>query len=411
MKFFACLGLSALVFLPAFSSAQVHLNASDLLRKASLSFSPHGGTFQAGSVFDVQTFLDTRSNSINTVELHISFPPDKLFLVRPSGDKSIIGLWLEPPKYSNTDGTASFVGIIPGGIVTNSGLISTLTFRAKAAGEAVVKVTLQSRVLMNDGLGTDAVVDYGRATYTISPKPPDGISVYSETHPIQDKWYNNNNPIIQWDKDSDSVDFSYTLDNQPFTVPDNIVDTKDALMQFPNLKDGVYFFHIKAHRNNVWGVPTHFALRIDTQPPAKFTPKADFIDSEHVLISFYTTDLLSGIDHYEVGVVDTSQPSTEAPAFVPVDSPYQLPVAPDNANVIVRAIDRAGNVQDSTLPVSPSINRLSQRYAFTLLTMLAALLLLMILHFFFGHHFIRHMERFIALWKKEEEAERHDDKI
>lgn len=401
----------ALFISPAFSFAQtVYLDAQSLVGRASLVFSPKAGTFQEGSVFDVQVFLDTRGQSVNTVELHVSFPTDKLFLVRPSGDKSIIGLWLEPPKYSNTDGRASFIGVIPGGIVTNSGLISTLTFRTKAAGTAVVKVASTSRVLMNDGLGTDAEVDYGRASYSVTAKPPDGIAVFSETHPIQDRWYNNNNPILQWDKDGEAVDFSYTLDNQPFTVPDNVVDTQDALKQFQNLKDGVYYFHIKARKNNVWGVPTHFALHIDAHPPASFRPSVDFIDSGHVLISFFTTDLLSGLDHYEVGVIDSSQPSTEAPAFVPAESPYQLPSVPDNANVIVRAIDRAGNVRDSRISVSPSSHRFLQKYASFFLAGTLVLLLLMILHYFFGHHLIAHFKRLMAAWKKEETKHR-DDKL
>ena len=59
--------------------------------------------------------------------------------------------------------------------------------------------------------------------------------------------------------------------------------------------------------------------RYDT--PADFKPKAEYLVAatimvERTLVSFLTTDNLSGIDHYEVGVIDKSQPATESPVFL-----------------------------------------------------------------------------------------------
>lgn len=389
----------------ALAQTQTNVDVQTLLQKVSLSLSPQSGSFQEESTFDVNVFLDTRGGAINTVELHISFPPDKLTLVRPLGNKSIIGVWLESPAYSNTDGTAEFIGIIPNGIKTSNGLIGTLTFRAIASGEATVKILSNSRVLVNDGLGTEAIVDLGRAVYTIIPKPPEGVAVFSETHPVQDQWYNNNSPSFTWQKDAGVNGFSYLIDTKPFTVPDNAIVSGNSGVSFQELKDGVWYFHIKAQKNGIWGSTTNFAAHIDTEPPAKFYPEAQIIDANHVLISFFTTDVLSGIDHYEVGVIDRSQPAVESPAFVPAESPYQLPKVPGDANVVVRAIDRAGNVRDATIAVHTSLYLYLQNHAWFIWILFFALLALAIVHYFFRHHLAVHVKRFVALWKKEEKKE------
>ena len=388
------------------AQSTINLDANKLIKRAGLYLSPKSGSFQEGSTFDVGIYLDTRGSVLNTVELHISFPKDKLTLVRPLGGRSIIGVWLEAPTFSNVDGTAAFIGIIPNGIKTNSGLIGTMTFRAVSSGEAVINILPNSRVLVNDGVGTEAVVDFGSAVFSVLPKPPEGVLVFSDTHPVQDFWYNNNNPVFNWQKETGVSGFSYLVDTEPLTVPDNSLEsTTTTSTAFQNLKDGAWYFHVKAQKNGAWGSATHFATRIDTEPPARFSPKSQIIDSEHVLISFFTTDVLSGIDHYEVGVVDRSQPSIEAPAFVVAESPYQLPDVPDNARVVIRAIDKAGNVRDEALTVRTSLHSYLQANMYLILILLLALVVILLLHYFFGHHLVAHAKRFIALWKKEEAAE------
>jgi hypothetical protein len=78
--------------------------------------------------------LDTNGTSINGIEVRLNFDSDRLAIVQASTGQSIVGVWVEPPTYDNTRGTASYVGVIPNGIVTDSGVIGTITFRAKSAG-------------------------------------------------------------------------------------------------------------------------------------------------------------------------------------------------------------------------------------------------------------------------------------
>lgn len=397
-----------------YADAQYSVNASDLLARSALTFSPRSGSFEEGSTFQVPILVDTKNRSVNGIEVKVNFDSRKLLIVNPISGNSIIGVWVEPPKYDNIAGTASYVGVVPGGINTEAGLVGTITFKAKSSGNAVVTISQSSRVLLNDGLGTPTILDTGRAEYSIFPKAPDGVVVFSETHPSQSAWYNNNTPVLSWNKDEDVTGFSFVLDNKPNTIPENVVNTEDSTMSFENLNDGLWYFHIKAFKKGVWGTTGNFLVRIDTTPPAEFKPKEDFLVSEsvlakRVLVSFFTTDNLSGLDHYEVGVIDKNQPPTESPAFVQTESPFQLPLVEDgNVRVIVRAIDRAGNIRDESIDVrTPFIFEifLKQYLIYILVGIILLGFFVLVLHYLVGHHVIRHLRRVMQIVKKEEEVQ------
>ncbi len=55
---------------------------------ATLSLSPSSKSITVGETFDVSVFLDTGGNTINTVDIFVKFPSDKLQVVSPSIGKS-----------------------------------------------------------------------------------------------------------------------------------------------------------------------------------------------------------------------------------------------------------------------------------------------------------------------------------
>ena len=270
----------------------------------------------------------------------------------------------------------------------------------------------ESSLLANDGLGTEMDAQFGRAAYTITPTPPGGITVFSPTHPFSSVWYNNNSPVIQWQIDPGVTDFSYVLDNDPNTVPGDTPNTTGTTVAYPNLGDGLWYFHIKARKLGVWGTTTNFLMQIDTQPPAAFTPLADVIgsgSSTKALISFFTTDALSGVDHYEVAVTDNNASAVASPVFIQAESPYQLSVTqPGSYHAIVRAVDKAGNIRDESIDLTislPFIEFLKKNDLQVILILLLFLILLFILHYFFGHKLLRRVHRAIIA---AEQADRMD---
>ena len=394
----------------------VHLQAHFNEPKAQLFFSSRSGTFTEGTTFEVPVLLDTQGTKINAIELYINFDPHKLAIVKPSSDKSIIAIWLEPPTYSNTSGTAKIIGGIPNGISTASGLVTSITFKALESGPARVSISNQSRVLANDGYGTDLLTQFDSASYSIVPKAPNGVKVFSETHPFDDHWYNNNSPVLAWDKEQDVSGFSYTIDNIPSTIPNNTIQSTSTVTSFENLQDGLWYFHIKALKKQIWGATSHFLVRIDTKPPATFTPSQDVLTAaaaNPTLITFFTTDALSGIDHYEIGVIDKTTAQESAPLFVQTESPYQVPrTINGKARVIVRAFDRAGNVRDASIDVvttSSTIRAISEfmnkHSMVIILSLIALIIILVILHYLYGHHLLRRIRRIAAALEKENAQE------
>ncbi|MGI9118281.1 MAG: cohesin domain-containing protein [Minisyncoccia bacterium] len=387
-------------FTVVFAEQILNVDASSLVARSEISITPQQASFTEGSVFEVPILINTKGRSINTIELNLKFDPTKLSIVKPSTGKSIIGLWIQPPTYDNVKGIASIAGSIPGGIVSESSLVLSVTFLAKSVGTTEVRIQYTTSVLANDGVGTPTLLSYNRAVYTILPKPPGGLTIYSDTHPFQDHWYNNNSPVLAWNKDPGIIGFSYVLDDKPNTIPDNKNLTTESTKAYQDLKDGLWYFHIKALKDgNAWGTTTNYIIRIDTTPPALFTPKVDYITSDSMnraLISFFTTDSLSGIDHYEVGVIDKSQSATSSPIFTRSESPYQVPpVSVVGSTVIVRAYDVAGNSVDTQVSLNIP-GHITKWLTLNTTNILAIILLILvfsyIVHYLWGHHVIKKLK-------------------
>ncbi len=96
--------------------------------------------------------------------------------------------------------------------------------------------------------------------------------------------------------------------------------------------------------------PQHITIASDTQPPLPFEPKLVSDPAIHggkYVLIFLTTDLESGIDHYEVkeGLLRWER----------AESPYLLPQQHLPKIILVKAVDRAGNeiqeaVAESVIP-------------------------------------------------------------
>lgn len=325
---------------------------------ASLYLSPGRGTFFVGSTFDVSVFVNTGGEYINAVEVNIKFDPRKLQVASPTGGKSFIEVWVAQPTYSNTNGTMRFIGGIPTpGIKTSAGLVSTVTFRAISPGETSVYFLESSKVLRNDPEGTNILTSMGRGSYNLIIPPPEGPKVFSPTHPDQNKWYKNNNPTFSWEKEGLVSDFSYSLDQDAFGVPDNLSEGNYNSVSFSEIEDEIWYFHVKAKKGGVWGGTSHYIVRIDTSPPAIFTLEVDPSErtiERQPLISFITTDALSGMDHYKLKYIDITPEKKEEEVgfFTEVVSPHKLPyLEVGRYLVVVRAYDGSGNWREQTVKI------------------------------------------------------------
>jgi hypothetical protein len=87
---------------------------------------------------------------------------------------------------------------------------------------------------------------------------------------------NDNCPIFTWTEPSDLsgiAGYSYILDTEKYTLPDDISESAETSTQYFDLDDGTYYFHIKAVDNaGNWGYPQiedewYFEIIIDRDSP------------------------------------------------------------------------------------------------------------------------------------------------
>ncbi len=314
---------------------------------AALYLEASSGKFSVNSTFTVSLYIDTVGKAVNAIEADLKFPPDKLQVISPATNNSLFSIWFGVPSYSNSEGTINLKGGTPSpGINTNKGLIATITFRVKSTGQAKIFFTDNSKVLANDGQATDILSEKKDSTFILVLPPPTGPVVSSPTHPDQNQWVANNNPIFTWNKDIKIDGFSYILDKDSLTIPDDMVDSKDNRVKVKVLEDGSSFFHIKARSvNGSWGGVSHYQVLIDRTIPAKFRINinpGNYTVDHRPYINFITTDNASGIDYYDLKITPTM------PLFIKATSPYQSPELPfGEYDVLIRAYDKAGNFTES----------------------------------------------------------------
>jgi hypothetical protein len=106
----------------------------------------------------VPIYLDTQFEEINAVEVYVNFSDNLVFRDYLDG-KSIITHWIEKPHVvvPSVHYMASqiiFSGIVAGGISGRNLNLVELVFEAKESGIAKIEIDENSKVLLNDGLGT-----------------------------------------------------------------------------------------------------------------------------------------------------------------------------------------------------------------------------------------------------------------
>ena len=376
---------------------------------ATLYLSPAAGSYSVGSTLNVSVLVNTGGQNINAVEADLRFPADKLQVVTPAAGPSIITVWAAQPSFSNANGTINFKGGVPSpGVNMTAGSIATVTFRVTGVGQAGIRFTDNSKVLLNDGAGTNVLSDTRGAIYTLALPPPEGPLVTSPTHPDPSRWYQDRSPVFVWEKLPEVTAFSYMLNDRAVDNPDDIPDGAAVSYRYDSIGDGNWFFHIKARGPAGWGGVTHFQIKIDATAPAAFPVEISPRERTSVrqpVIFFDTTDNVSGMDHFEIKLVNVGAARPEAtitPFFIETESPFRPGLLElGTYDVIVRAFDHAGNQTEvhQKLKIVPFIYQLLGdrgvliRGTFVIawpvlwvLLGIIILLLLLLLYYLYRHH-------------------------
>ena len=192
------------------------------VKAATLYLMPQRQTVYQGDSFLVEVRLDTGGEDINTVAANLSFP-DLLEVIDFSQGNSILTLWPQKPQI--TANQFSFVGGIPQGF-TGEGLLLKINFLGKDLGQATVTFKEDSKVLLNDGRASEAVLDTWEGNYEVVEKINVPL-ISSRTHPDQNKWYSKTTLHLKWDLIEGSQ-YSFLLTHDPLATPDEIPDRPEG---------------------------------------------------------------------------------------------------------------------------------------------------------------------------------------
>ncbi|NIT03757.1 hypothetical protein GTO10_02375 [Candidatus Saccharibacteria bacterium] len=302
---------------------------------ARLYLSPSEGNYYVGSYILVDVLVDAGGTATNAYKATLT-NSSNLNPVSVSGGGSICALWITQTPTTLECGTFNAYS-------GSSGKLGTIVFLAQGAGSATVSIS-GGNVKKADGAGTEVLSSRESATFNIQELPEGAPSVSSATHPDQNAWYQARTAEISWSAEG-ADGFSYTLNQNPTDTPDDTATGTESSKTYTDLPDGVHYFHVKARKENAWSNTAHFRIQVDATAPEAFEivsdPPADKVFRAPML-SFFTTDTTSGVDHYEISI--------DGGDFFETTSPYRFErIRSGSHEITVRAFDQAGNTTDSKI--------------------------------------------------------------
>lgn len=325
---------------------------------ASLSLAPQSGTYTVGSTFTVSVIVSS-TESLNAISGVVSYPKDKLAVTGISKAGSILNLWVQEPSFSNSDGVASFEGVVLNtGYSGSGGKAVTLTFSVIAPGEASVSFS-SGMALANDGEGSDILEDLRSARYTLQASAPvEAIEpsteevaprvgaapvIVSSTHRDQESWYSVRTASFAWKNPEGVTATRLLIDEEPLSTPNVVYSEALESKEVRDLEDGVWYFHAETKVGGSWSESGHYKVQIDTISPtsASITEIARTDATDPVArFALSAADDGSGIESFAV-LIDGGPE-----VVVPYVADATFATSPLTAGVHIATLiarDRAGN--------------------------------------------------------------------
>lgn len=334
---------------------------------ATFFFQPSSGELAAGDTFFLEARLDSEGEEINAAEAHIIFPKDIFEVLDIDYGGSFLTLWPREPSFSNSIGTVDFTAGTPLGFNGKDGIIGRILFKAKTVKEGTVISFKEGRALLADGKGTATKVSFSESIFNISESGWMIIAGFSSpSHPDQLKWYRDRTFTLHWDVE-DGIGYSYTLSRDVFARPDDVPDMPVGDIEYKNLEDGIYYFHLceireteaeqYAGQTRKCDKKVTWRAMIDTAPPEDFEAlfnKGGEESGGKPYLSFSTQDLTSGLHRNDLCHIKQAQGSeAEVRDCRQVASPVILAQEDlDQELLAIRAYDKAGNFQEARVSLS-----------------------------------------------------------
>lgn len=346
-------------------------------------------TVKIGEEINIDVRIDTEGESINAAQGVINFPVNLFKAIKTEKTNSVFGFWIDDPVFSNEDGTANFIGGASKGVTGKSLQILKLTLKAQGVGSADFSLS-DAVVTASDGKGTNilshvggTVVNVGTevviSTETTTEETPEKVerppvlavglpvtpAIRVPFYPDQSQWNNYiGETIALWDVPLDVTQISAEINQNPNAMPTTPEKVLFTGKNFGNLKEGIWYVHVRFKNNIGWGKTAHYKISLDTTVPLPFEAKINnqTSDDPSPQVTFTTQDSLSGVS-YAALFVDNREALRVTTTTIASVLP---PQSPGMHTLLVRVFDLAGNsieddLQFEILPLpTPTIEFISK---------------------------------------------------
>jgi hypothetical protein len=307
LKFVA---ISVFILLPIFTTLA-----------ADLYILPSSKDLNVGDTLNVSVYIDSLDQAMNAVSFRISYPEDLLRFVSLTKTGTIINLWVQEPKGGNGEVFAEGI-VLNTGFTGSRGKILNITFKALNSGKADLSF-VSGAVLANDGFGTNILKNMKGGSYAISKvsvaKPSISYlptpKITSPTHPDQEKWYNNNDPVFEWKVPEGVVEVRVLYGKNPDAIPTVRYSPPISKKSLTNIPDGTYWFNVQFIGEGIESNVGKFKFNIDTQPPILEEFSIGLLDTNSIKFKIKSKDELSGIDKIDIYLDNNLVSSTGTDVF------------------------------------------------------------------------------------------------
>ncbi len=327
-----------------------------LIYNSTIKFTPDSDIISQSSEKTIAIQVLTGGESINSVSAVIKYDPLVAEVIDIQTTKTFCdpSLFLEK-EINKEKGEITITCLSPSpGFSGAVGILAELLIQPLGTKPISLEFTDETRVLANDGLGTDVLRKVTNGYYQVinekfaEADTPNTVSVYSPTHPNSNRWYKNNNLKLSW-PGKPGVSYYYSLSkNSDPTKEGRIFVTKNNSLS-ASLNDGVYYFHIQPmDANSKLGTVSTFKVMIDASPPDKPVIKASAKTIKKggvVRLYFTSSDKLSGLQ-------SGFYAKTNGGTFFPVKPPFYAPfLNTGDYTIVVRVFDKADNFSESSINI------------------------------------------------------------
>jgi hypothetical protein len=321
---------------------------------STLRFQPDSGILSTGFDQTVGILIDTGGESINTVGVSIHFNPDLVSINKIDTSDSFCSYFIEK-RIDVVNGIVTVSCLIPSpGLFSSSAVIANLIVTPKKSGSFDLTYFPETRVLANDGLGTDILRTFSNASFKIESSSittsPLFLNVYSASNPNDTKWYNTNFASFNWQA-IPSEKYRYIFDTSSTTL---VSESNSTLISKNNIslpvpRDGIFYFHVAVQNEGATGPTSVYKIQADMTPPQNVLIKASATTihtGDTVRFEFSGSDATSGIlPNYYVKI-------NTGGLLLPVKKELYVPLTTIGDNTVtLRLFDRAGNFTERSLTI------------------------------------------------------------